>query len=57
MDREGQVQKSRVQQSSGYEALDTAAHKVADRMEFTPAMNRDRRTPVWVQQRIEFRVK
>lgn len=57
VDREGQVRKSRVQKSSGYEALDEAAHEVADRMSFTPAMNRDKRTPVWVQQRIEFRVK
>jgi len=57
IDREGQVQKTRVQQSSGYEALDRAAHRVGRQMEFTPALNRDKKTPVWVQQGINFEVK
>lgn len=57
IDRRGRVQETRVQQSSGYDALDRAAHRVGQRMEFTPAMNRDRKTPVWVQQGIEFEVK
>ena len=57
IDRRGQVQETRVQVSSGYDALDRAAHRVGRRMEFTPAMNRDKRTPVWVQQGIEFEVK
>lgn len=57
VDQKGEVRKSRVQKSSGYKALDKAAHKVAERMKFTPAMNRDKRTAVWVQQRIIFEVK
>lgn len=57
IDREGRVQKIQVQESSGYAALDQAARRVAGRMEFTPAVNRDRRTPVWVQQGITFEVR
>jgi len=57
VDKEGQVQKARVQKSSGYDALDQAAKKVADRMVFSPAMNRDKKTAVWVQQRVQFQVK
>ncbi|MFB6241128.1 MAG: TonB family protein [Gemmatimonadota bacterium] len=47
----------RVQQSSGYPALDRAAKEVAAEMRFSPAMNRDRKTAVWVQQAIEFEVR
>lgn len=57
VDEEGRVQKSRVQQSSGYPALDRAAKEVAAEMRFSPAMNRDRKTAVWVQQAIEFEVR
>ena len=57
IDRRGQVVETRVHRSSGYSALDRAARRVGRRMEFTPAMNRDKRTPVWVQQGINFRVK
>jgi TonB family protein len=56
VNEQGEVDNSRVQESSGYTALDQAAHRVADRMVFSPAMNRDNRTAVWVQQRIEFEV-
>lgn len=53
----GQVERARVQESSGYDALDQAAKKVADQMQFKPAMNRDKETAVWVQQNIVFEVK
>lgn len=57
VDDEGNVQETRVQQSSGYSALDRAAKEVARQMRFSPAMNRDKKTAVWVQQAIEFEVK
>lgn len=56
VDETGTVQRTRVFRSSGYDALDEAARKVARQMEFTPALNRDRRTAVWVQQAIDFEV-
>lgn len=54
IDEQGRVREARVAQSSGYAALDRAARDVASRMEFTPAMNRDRVTPVWLSQPIDF---
>lgn len=57
VDKEGEVEKARVQKSSGYDALDQAAKKVANQMAFSPAMNRDKKTAVWVQQRVQFQVK
>ncbi len=57
VDKAGEVQKTRVRKSAGYDELDRAAKKVARRMEFSPALNRDKKTAVWVQQRIHFRVK
>lgn len=54
IDENGRVVRTQVNQSSGYEALDEAAQKVADIMEFTPALNRDKRVPVWVQIPITF---
>lgn len=53
---QGRVLESRIAQSSGYLPLDRAAQTVAARMEFTPAMNRDRVTPVWLSQPIDFSV-
>lgn len=57
VDETGEVEKTRVRKSSGYDAFDRAARKVARRMQFSPALNRDRKTAVWVQQRIHFQVK
>lgn len=54
IDEQGHVREARVARSSGYAALDRAARDVASRMEFTPAMNRDRVTPVWLSQPIDF---
>lgn len=50
----GAVDDARVYESSGYEALDVAAVNVARAMSFTPAMNGDQVTAVWVQLPIRF---
>lgn len=54
VDERGRVQETRVAETSGYAALDRAAQEVATEMEFTPAQNRDRVTPVWLSQPIDF---
>lgn len=53
----GQVEKAQVQKSSGYDAFDQAARKVAMQMEFKPALNRDKPIGVWVQRVITFNVQ
>jgi hypothetical protein len=40
--------------SSGHEDLDDVAEEVAKGMAWTPALNRDRATPVWLMQHITF---
>lgn len=57
IDEKGVVLKTQVQKSSGYEAMDEAAMSTADKMQFSPAMNRDKKTPVWVAQAITFEVR
>lgn len=55
IDENGEVRNTRVVESSGYDDLDEAAiAAVLETAEFTPAMNRDRRVPVWVQLPISF---
>ena len=54
IDEEGEVVRSLVNESSGHKALDDAALKVADIIEFTPALNRDKRVPVWISLPITF---
>jgi TonB family protein len=54
IDEAGVVQQVRLQRTSGYEALDAAALRVARTMEFTPAYNRDVRVPVWVAVPVTF---
>lgn len=54
IDEDGRVLDTRLQKSSGHKALDDAALKVADIMEFTPALNRDKRVKVWVAFPITF---
>ncbi len=56
IDEEGQVLRSVVAESSGYELLDKAAHAVAAKMKWKPAMNRDKKTAVWLAQAIDFEV-
>jgi protein TonB len=57
IDENGTVEDFRVQQSSGHQALDDAALAVAGLYRFSPALNRDKRVPVWVLFPIEFRVR
>lgn len=57
IDETGRVVETRLEASSGYEALDRAALRVADRMRFAPALNRDRRVPVWVVMEILFEAR
>ena len=54
IDEEGSVVRSLVNESSGHKALDDAALKVAEIIEFTPALNRDKRVPVWISLPITF---
>ncbi len=57
IDQEGKVQDYRIQESSGYDQLDEAALAVASLYRFSPALNRDKKVPVWVLFPIEFHVK
>ena len=57
IDETGKVFKHEVAQSSGYPAFDEAAGKVADLMQFSPAMNRDKPVRVVVAIPITFRVQ
>lgn len=54
IDENGVVQEFRVHESSGHSALDQAAQRVANVFQFTAAMNRDQRVPVWIQIPITF---
>ena len=50
----GTVINTKLFKTSGYDALDDAAAKVAEIMKFSPAMNRDKTVQVWVQIPITF---
>jgi periplasmic protein TonB len=54
IDENGRVLRTQLSQSSGYAALDEAAINVAQVMQFSPALNRDRRVQVWVEIPIVF---
>jgi protein TonB len=54
IDEEGAVVRALVNETSGHKALDDAALKVAEIIEFTPALNRDKRVPVWISLPITF---
>ena len=54
IDEEGVVRNEVIQTSSGHQALDEAALRVAPVFRFTPALNRDQAVPVWVQLPITF---
>jgi TonB family protein len=56
IDETGKVVKYEVAQASGYEAFDQAAVRVADIMQFSPAMNRNQAVRVVVTFPITFRV-
>lgn len=57
IDEEGRVQDFRIDQTSGHDALDQAALNVAEVYQFSPALNRDQRVPVWVSFPITFQVR
>jgi len=57
IDEEGRVLNTDLRESSGYQAMDAAALKIAPMMRFTPAMNRDRKVKVWVSLPITFSTK
>ena len=57
LDERGAVQDAQVNVSSGHPALDEAALRVARITEFSPATNRDKAVPVWVQIPITFQVR
>lgn len=54
IDADGVVQDTRVANSSGHEALDAAALRVAQVFDFQPAMNLDVPTAVWIALPITF---
>ena len=54
IDENGKVKKHQVKESSGHDALDQAALKVAGIMQFSPALNRDQHVPVWVALPVSF---
>jgi len=57
IDETGNVIKTQVKDGSGHDALDQAALKVADIMQFTPALNRDQKVKVWIALPIVFRTQ
>ena len=57
IDETGRVVKWQINKSSGYEALDMAALKVAPILRFAPAQNRDVKVPVWVAIDIVFKTR
>ena len=54
LDEEGVTQRTLINESSGQLALDDAALRVADAIVFTPALNGDKRVPVWISLPITF---
>ena len=51
---EGMVRDTKIDESSGQAALDEAALRVAHTFEFTPAVYRDTKVPVWISLPITF---
>lgn len=54
IDANGEVKNQQIQESSGHPAIDEAALRVAPVFRFTPALNRERAVPAWVQLPITF---
>ena len=57
IEADGSVGGVQLDQSSGYEALDDAALRVASVYQFSPAMLREEAVPVWVSFPITFQVR
>ncbi len=56
IDADGRVRDTRIAKSSGHKEIDAAALAVAGVYRFSPALNRDKKVPVWVQFPITFQV-
>ena len=56
VDEGGKVTRTHLADSSGIRGLDDAAARAAEAMCFSPAKNRDKVTPVWITQPIDFSV-
>jgi len=58
INEQGTVENTRITQSSGYEQLDKVAEQVMREVaQFTPALNRDQRVPVWIQIPVTFQTR
>ena len=57
IDTQGNVENAKVQKGSGYDAFDQAALRIAHQIQFSPALNRDQRVPVWISIPITFSVR
>jgi TonB family protein len=57
IDTNGIVKNAKVQNSSWQTMLDEASVAAIMQFEYTPALNRDQRVPVWIQQSITFSVR
>lgn len=57
LDDRGAIGDMRIAQGSGHESLDAAAFRVAEKIRFSPALNRDERVATWVQFPIVFSVR
>lgn len=57
IDENGRVVKTLLSKTSGYPAMDDVALQVGQAMRFSPALNRDKKVPVWVEIPIQFRAK
>ncbi len=55
IDQTGRVQKTQIDHSTGHKALDEAALRIADAIQFTPALNRGEAVPVWISLPITFK--
>jgi TonB family protein len=54
IDETGVVRRTLIGEGSGHDLLDNAALKVAETIEFSPALNRDKTVPVWISLPITF---
>jgi len=57
IDETGATRRALLRESSGHKALDEAALRVAEQVEFTPALNGEEPVPVWIALPITFSVR
>jgi TonB family protein len=57
INEKGEVENTAVKKTSGTPALDEASLRIAKLMRFTPAKNRDKVVPVWIEIPIQFQAK